>query len=90
MADRIKAFTMPKWGIEMEEGVIREWRADEGAFVKEGEIFTVIETDKIANDVELEYSGILRKRIGQEGDAYKVGALIAVFADEDVPQSEVD
>lgn len=90
MADRIQAFTMPKWGIEMEEGVIREWHAEEGQTVNEGDLFAVIETDKIANDVELEYTGTLRKRIGEEGEVYPVGALIAVFAESDVPDSDVD
>ncbi len=90
MADRIIPFTMPKWGIEMEEGVIREWRATEGDLVRNGQLFTVIETDKISNDVELEFDGLLRRRIGIEGEVYKVGALIAVFADAAVPDAEVD
>jgi pyruvate dehydrogenase E2 component (dihydrolipoamide acetyltransferase) len=87
---KIKPFTMPKWGIEMEEGVIREWHAEEGQTVKEGDLFVVIETDKIANDVELEYTGTLRKRIGEEGEAYKVGQLIAVFAESDVSDADVE
>ena len=90
MVDRIQAFTMPKWGIEMEEGVIREWHAEEGQTVKEGDLFAVIETDKIANDVELEYTATLRRRIGEEGDAYPVGALIAVFAESDVADTDID
>ena len=90
MGNPIQPFTMPKWGIEMEEGVIREWHAEEGDAIKEGDLFAVIETDKIANDVELEFSGILRRRIGEEGDAYPVGALIAVFAESDVPDADVD
>ena len=59
MTKNIRAFTMPKWGIEMEEGVIREWHANVGDKVNEGDIFVVIETDKIANDVELEFSSTL-------------------------------
>ncbi len=90
MSKRIQPFTMPKWGIEMEEGVIREWRAAVGDVVRNGQLFVVIETDKISNDVELEFDGLLRRRIGLEGEAYKVGALIAVFADEDVPEDEID
>ncbi|WP_425407882.1 dihydrolipoamide acetyltransferase family protein [Hyphococcus sp.] len=90
MAEKIQAFTMPKWGIEMEEGVIREWHAEEGQTVNEGDLFVVIETDKIANDVELEFTGTLRKRIGEEEEAYPVGALIAVFAEEDVSDDEVE
>ena len=90
MTGKITPFTMPKWGIEMEEGVIREWHANEGDIVKEGDLFVVIETDKIANDVELEFTGTLRKRIGQEEDVYPVGALIAVFADADVSENEIE
>ena len=90
MTDKIIPFTMPKWGIEMEEGVIREWHAEEGDAVKEGDLFAVIETDKIANDVELEFSSTLRRRIGKEEEAYPVGALIAVFADKTVSDNEID
>lgn len=90
MTDNIQAFTMPKWGIEMEEGVIREWHADIGTDVNEGEVFVVIETDKIANEVELEYTSTLRWRIEDEGDAYPVGALIAVFAAPEVSDSDIE
>ena len=90
MTKKIRAFTMPKWGIEMEEGVIREWNANVGDKVNEGDIFVVIETDKIANDVELEFSSTLRWRIEGEGDAYPVGALISIFAEESVTNEEVE
>ncbi len=90
MPKQIQPFTMPKWGIEMEEGVVREWLAKEGDALKIGDLFVVIETDKITNDVELEFNGVLRRRIGEEGSAYKVGALIAVFADQAVTDPEID
>lgn len=90
MSMEIKAFTMPKWGIEMEEGVIREWHASPGDDVNEGDVFVVIETDKIANDVELEYSSTLRWRIEDECDAYPVGALIAIFADKSVSDVDIE
>jgi pyruvate dehydrogenase E2 component (dihydrolipoamide acetyltransferase) len=81
---------MPKWGIEMEEGVIREWRAKEGDALKTGDLIAVIETDKISNEVELEFDGVLRRRIGEEGSPYKVGALIGIFADPSVSDAEID
>ena len=89
MADQIKAFTMPKWGIEMQEGVIREWHANVGDPLSKGDLLVVIETDKLANDVELEHDGKLRYRVGDEGDTLPVGALLAVFAPDDVPDDEV-
>lgn len=90
MTKNIRAFTMPKWGIEMEEGVIREWHANVGDKVNEGDIFVVIETDKIANDVELEFSSTLRWRLEGEGDTYPVGALISIFAEESVTDEEIE
>ena len=57
----IKAFTMPKWGIEMQEGTISEWVVKEGQSFKKGEIIALIETDKISNEVEAEFDGVLRK-----------------------------
>lgn len=86
----IRAFTMPKWGIEMEEGVVREWRAKTGDSVRAGDIIAVIETDKIANDVEIEFSGVLRRSFVKEGDIYPVGRLLAVFSDPSVSESAVD
>ena len=58
MAEKIEALTMPKWGIEMEEGKITEWVIDEGKSFKRGEVLLVIETDKIS------FPG-LRRRSGQ-------------------------
>lgn len=90
MPGKIIPFTMPKWGIEMEEGVIRAWHAQEGQRVNQGELLAVIETDKIANDVELEFTGTLRRQVGKAEDACPVGALIAVFADDGVTDAEID
>ncbi|MCG8443115.1 MAG: 2-oxo acid dehydrogenase subunit E2, partial [Caulobacterales bacterium] len=67
-----------------------EWFAEEGRTMASGDLLVLIETDKIANEVELEFDGTLRKRIGDTGDAYPVGALIAVFADADVPPADID
>lgn len=90
MENRIQTLTMPKWGIEMEEGIIREWHAEEGKTLNKGDIIAVIETEKIANDVELEFSGLLRRRLAVTEQAYPVGALLAVFADETISDAELD
>ena len=54
---KLKAFTMPKWGIEMAEGTIAEWMVAEGAPFTRGTVLTLIETDKITNEVEAEADG---------------------------------
>ena len=52
---KLRAFTMPKWGIEMVEGTISEWNVKAGEPVVKGQVIAQIETDKIVNEVEIEY-----------------------------------
>ena len=77
----LKAFTMPKWGIEMSEGMIGEWMVAEGQGFARGEVLTLIETDKITNEVEAEADGRFVRILAQAGETLPVGALLAVFGD---------
>ena len=85
----LKAFTMPKWGIEMSEGMIGEWMAAEGQPFKRGEVLALIETDKITNEVEAEADGKFVRILAKQGETYPVGALLAIYGDEE-PAAEVD
>jgi pyruvate dehydrogenase E2 component (dihydrolipoamide acetyltransferase) len=86
----IRAFTMPKWGIEMTEGVVGEWTVAEGAPFSKGTILCLIESDKITNEVEAEQDGTLRRIVATVGETYPVGALLAVIADASVADAEID
>ena len=77
----LKAFTMPKWGIEMSEGMIGDWMVAEGQDFARGDVLTLIETDKITNEVEAEADGRFVKIVAQAGETLPVGALLAVFGD---------
>jgi pyruvate dehydrogenase E2 component (dihydrolipoamide acetyltransferase) len=90
MSQRIYPVTMPKWGIEMTEGTITEWHVSHGQSVAKGDHLLDVETEKIVNSVEAPASGTVRRILADVGGTEKVGALIAVFAEADVPDAEVD
>src|SRR3990167_10575213 len=88
----LRAYAMPKWGIEMTEGVVAEWMVAEGVPFKKGDLLALIETDKITNEIEAEADGMFPRLIAQQGNSYAVGELIAVLAgpDDQVSADEVD
>lgn len=89
MSDKLRAFTMPKWGIEMAEGTMGEWLVAEGDTFVKGDTLCAIETDKIANEVDADHDSTLLKIILEEGDVASVGALIAVLGPVDTPAAEI-
>ena len=86
----LKAFTMPKWGIEMSEGTVAEWMVAEGEPFVRGATLALIETDKITNEVEAEEAGCFVRLAGQAGETYPVGALLAVLGEPGADAGEVD
>jgi pyruvate dehydrogenase E2 component (dihydrolipoamide acetyltransferase) len=90
MSQRIFPITMPKWGIEMQQGTITEWHAAPGAALAKGAPLLDVETEKIVNSVEAPVAGTLRRIVAETGSTESVGALIAVFADASVPDAEID
>jgi pyruvate dehydrogenase E2 component (dihydrolipoamide acetyltransferase) len=90
MSQKIFPITMPKWGIEMQQGTITEWHAVPGGALAKGAPLLDVETEKIVNSVEAPVAGTLRKIVAETGSTESVGALIAVFADASVPDAEID
>jgi pyruvate dehydrogenase E2 component (dihydrolipoamide acetyltransferase) len=86
----LKAFTMPKWGIEMSEGTIAEWMVAEGAPFTRGQMLTLIESDKISNEVEAEADGCFVRLIARAGETYPVGALLAVLGEPGTDAAAID
>jgi pyruvate dehydrogenase E2 component (dihydrolipoamide acetyltransferase) len=81
---------MPKWGLAMTEGTLVAWHVPEGARVEAGAEIADIETSKITNVFEAPVAGKLRRRCIAEGEVAPVGALLAIVADDDVGDAEID
>lgn len=88
---KLRAFCMPKWGIEMSEGTIAEWKVEDGQNIKKGDVICLIETDKITNEVEAERDEVLLRIVETARDeAIAVGELLAVMGDDAADAAEID
>ena len=72
---------LPKWGLTMEEGMVSEWRKQEGDAVAEDEIIADVETDTITNELPAPGSGILAKILVDAGETVEVGTVLALIAE---------
>lgn len=86
----IKTLEIPKWGLSMEEGTIAQWLIKEGDSFNKGDEICEIETTKIVNVLEAPFTGTLRKILAKDGDTLPVGGLIAVCADSEVSDAEIE
>ena len=77
----LRYVTMPKWGIEMQQGTLTEWHVAEGDSVEKGQLIALVETDKINNEMEADQAGVFHKILAAEGDVKIVGELIAVMGE---------
>jgi pyruvate dehydrogenase E2 component (dihydrolipoamide acetyltransferase) len=73
MASEVK---LPRLGQGMESGTVRKWLKSEGEAVEKGEPLFEVDTDKVTQEVESDFAGVLLKIALQEGEA-PVGQTIA-------------
>ncbi|MFN3746682.1 MAG: biotin/lipoyl-containing protein [Hyphomicrobiaceae bacterium] len=68
---------MPKLGLTMTEGTVARWLVTPGQRFAAGDVIAIIETDKIANEIEAPAGGELVSLLSSEGDVASVGTPIA-------------
>lgn len=89
-APSITPLVMPKWGLEMREGTIAGWLVAEGTRIEVGTPVLDVETDKISNAVEAPDAGLLRRKVAKDGEVLPVKALLAVLAEPEVSDADID
>src|SRR5436309_6463772 len=84
MASEVK---LPRLGQGMEAGTVNKWLKSEGDTVAKGEPLFEVDTDKVTQEVESDFAGVLLKIVLEQGEA-PVGQTIAYIGEqgEDVPE----
>jgi pyruvate dehydrogenase E2 component (dihydrolipoamide acetyltransferase) len=77
MANEVK---LPRLGQGMEAGTVNKWLKSEGDTVAKGEPLFEVDTDKVTQEVESDFDGVLLKIVLQQGEA-PVGQTIAFIGE---------
>jgi pyruvate dehydrogenase E2 component (dihydrolipoamide acetyltransferase) len=72
-------FKLPSLGADMDKGKLLEWRVKPGDTVKRGDIVAVVDTSKVAVDVEIWRDGTVYELIAQPGVSIPVGTVMATL-----------
>ena len=78
----ITDFVMPKLAMAMNEGTVNEWLVEEGTLVSKGTAIAVVETEKVAYDIESPSEGSVHFLI-EAGDTVPIEVPIARFASDE-------
>ena len=70
----LRDLLMPKLGLTMAEGLIIEWKVAPGQAFAKGETLLVVETEKIAMEIEAEFTGTMAEILVSKGQ-YRPGRV---------------
>lgn len=70
---------MPKLGLTMTEGTLVEWVARPGTSFDAGSTLFVVESDKVATEIEAEGPGTLLETVLPEGETVECGTVIGYW-----------
>lgn len=74
------AILMPKLGLTMTEGLLASWRVGPGDRVRNGDILFIVETEKIATEIEAQGEGRIETIEVAEGATVPVGTVVATWS----------
>jgi len=74
---------MPKLGLTMTEGMVTSWLVRPGDRIRSGDVIVVVETEKIATEVESPGDGRIETIEVVEGATVPVGAVLATWSGGD-------
>lgn len=77
---------MPKLGLTMTEGLVTSWLVGPGDQVRSGDVLVVVETEKIASEVESLGDGRIETIEVAEGSTVPVGTVLATWTGVDAVQ----
>ncbi len=73
MAEEVK---IPPFGESITTANVSRWHKSDGDAVKKGDVLVTLETDKVSQELEADYNGILKILVAEDQEV-EVGALIA-------------
>jgi pyruvate dehydrogenase E2 component (dihydrolipoamide acetyltransferase) len=73
---------MPKFGLTMNDGILKRWLKQPGETITEGEPLFEVETEKVLNEVPSPATGVLVAFLFNEEDTVDCGVVLAVIAQE--------
>lgn len=73
-----KEVKIPSLGESISGGLLSQWHKADGDFVKEGDVLITLETDKVAQEILADASGVL-KIVVPEGEEVEVGSVVATI-----------
>jgi len=74
-----QSLLMPKLGLTMTEGIVAEWSIQVGQPFRAGQCLYVVETDKVATEIEAPADGVLLETQVAVGQTAAVGAILAYW-----------
>ena len=85
MADSL--LVMPKLGLTMTEGILSEWLVKPGVAFSAGAPLFVVETDKIATEIEAQQDGVIEVVLVPAGQTVAVGTPVARWTSASGPSA---